>query len=427
MWITTFVLFSFFTVFTVVISQDDPCLEGNYIELNQWERSVANDIRKGICDNFLPSGWYRPISLAGNTMPTECIQGGFRCGTTSTLWMNGSYPSVGEVSNVTACASNYNGGCCISSYDIQVKNCGDYYVYNLTHTHGCYEAYCFGTETKCPKGETSDNGGFTPGCEFDPCQSVNYKVLRMEVKRSSNYSLNDYDTAIDDSRLITGWYRIDSVTGNDIVNQSVSMMHCGTVYPLWMQGNIPEIGDKTVDRWVCKSGLSSMCEAQYDIKVRNCGNYRTYFLQQLNEDKSSYCFGTLPVPTPPTTIKPPDRDSTDKEDGERSNSSVWAVVCILPVISVLLVIIVVLQICKKNTKQDRSVDFVPEKAKTKYAVNSAPPAYEETMQNEKNSNIYDERMYNHGQFDTVGGILPNDVGSRPNYIEARPPQSTKMK
>lgn len=85
------------------------------------------------------------------------------------------------------------------------------------------------------------------------------------------------------------------------------------------------------------------------------------------------------------------------------------------------------RICKKNNKQDRSVDFVPEKAKTKYAINSAPPAYEETMQNEKNSNIYDERMYNHGQFDTVGGILPNDVGSRPNYIEARPPQSTKMK
>ncbi|OPL33315.1 hypothetical protein AM593_03981, partial [Mytilus galloprovincialis] len=243
--------------------------------------------------------------------------------------------------------------------------------------------------------------------------------LRMEVKRSSNYSLNDYDTAIDDSRLITGWYRIDSVTGNDIVNQSVSMMHCGTVYPLWMQGNIPEIGDKTVDRWVCKSGLSSMCEAQYDIKVRNCGNYRTYFLQQLNEDKSSYCFGTLPVPTPPTTIKPPDRDSTDKETVHGKKGEFKRTEKDLTVLYG--------RICKKNTKQDRSVDFVPEKAKTKYAVNSAPPAYEETMQNEKNSNIYDERMYNHCQFDTVGGILPNDVGSRPNYIEARPPQSTKMK
>lgn len=400
MWITTLVFFLFFNVFTVVISQDDPCVEGNYKELNQWERSVANDLRNEICDNFLPSGWYRPISLAGNTMPTECIQGGFRCGTTSPLWMNGSYPSVGELSNVTACASNYNGGCCISSYDIQVKNCGDYYVYNLRHTKGCYEAYCFGTETKCLKGETSDNGGFTPGCEVDPCQSVNYKVLRMEVKRSANYSLNEDDTAIVDSRLRTGWYRIDSVTGNDIVNQSVSMMQCGTLYPLWMQGNIPDVGDKTVDRKVCKSGLSSMCEAKYDIKVRNCGNFRTYFLQQLNVDKSGYCFGTLPVPVPPSTLKP--NSSTGKDDGKRSDSSIWAVVGYLAVLSVILLVIVVLQIFKKNTRQERSVDSVPEKTKIKYAVNqTAPPAYEETIQNEKNSYIYNERMNNHGQFDSI--------------------------
>ncbi|VDH89920.1 Hypothetical predicted protein [Mytilus galloprovincialis] len=173
-----------------------------------------------------------------------------------------------------------------------------------------------------------------------------------------------------------------------------------------------------------------MCEAEYDIKVRNCGNFRTYFLQQLNVDKTGYCFGTLPVPTPPTTMKPPDRDATNKEDGERSNSSVWAVVSILAVISVLLVIIIVLQICKKSTKQDRSVDMVPEKTKIKYAVNvnsSPPPAYEEKIQNEKNSYTYNERVNNHDdQFDFVGGIHTINIRSRPNFIEARPPKSTRM-
>lgn len=49
-------------------------------------------------------------------------------------------------------------------------------------------------------------------------------------------TLQDSDIAIEDSRLTTGWYRIDSVTGNDIVNGSVTIMHCGTVNPLWMNG-----------------------------------------------------------------------------------------------------------------------------------------------------------------------------------------------
>lgn len=70
----------------------------------------------------------------------------------------------------------------------------------------------------------------------DPCQSSNYGILQDEVKRSSNYTLRANDVAIEDSRLRTGWYRIDSVTGNDMANNSVPMMQCGTLYPLWMKG-----------------------------------------------------------------------------------------------------------------------------------------------------------------------------------------------
>ncbi|OPL33431.1 hypothetical protein AM593_08650, partial [Mytilus galloprovincialis] len=101
------------------------------------------------------------------------------------------------------------------------------------------------------------------------------------------------DVAIEDSRLRTGWYRIDSVTGNDIVNNSVPMMQCGTLYPLWMKGSIPDgrERDTTVNRKVCRSGLTDTCVKEYDIKVRNCGTYRTYYLAQLDFDKSAYCFG----------------------------------------------------------------------------------------------------------------------------------------
>ncbi|VDI45209.1 Hypothetical predicted protein [Mytilus galloprovincialis] len=262
---------------------------------------------------MLESGWYRIISKAGERMPTKCIERGFRCGTISSIWMNGTYPVTNETKSVTACAANYNGDCCAYSHQIKVKNCTIYLVYSLVPVAPCYQAYCFGSELPCPPGETSNNG-FSPGCEPDPCQSSNYGILQDEVKRSSNYTLRANDVAIEDSRLRTGWYRIDSVTGNDMANNSVPMMQCGTLYPLWMKGSIPDERerDKTVNRKVCRSGLTGTCVQEYDIKVRNCGTYRTYYLTQLDVDKSAHCFGTLPLPQP-TTLTTTTRSTTTKK------------------------------------------------------------------------------------------------------------------
>ncbi|XP_076072006.1 uncharacterized protein LOC143043712 [Mytilus galloprovincialis] len=289
----------------------DPC--NNYKVLDSAEdfkRSAANSKNTSLCDNMLASGWYRIISKAGERMPTKCIVGGFRCGTISSIWMNGTYPVTNETKSVTACAANYNGNCCAYSHQIKVKNCTSYLVYSLVPVAPCYQAYCFGSELPCPPGETSNNG-FSPGCEPDPCESSNHGTLQGEVKRSSNYTLTVNDVAIEDSRLRTGWYRIDSVTGNDIVNNSVPMMQCGTLYPLWMKGSIPDgrERDTTVNRKVCRSGLTDTCEKEYDIKVRNCGTYRTYYLAQLDVDKSAYCFGTLPLPQP-TTLTTTTRSTT---------------------------------------------------------------------------------------------------------------------
>ncbi|CAC5390510.1 unnamed protein product [Mytilus coruscus] len=286
-------------------------------------------------------------------MPTECIQGGFRCGTTSPLWMNGSYPSVGELSNVPVQVITTED--VVSAHMIFRLRTVETTMFIILGTQkDAMRLTALEQKQNVQKGRLQIMMDLPQGVNvIDPCQSVNYKVLRKEVKRSANYSLNEGDTAIEDSRLRTGWYRVDSVIGNDIVNQSVSMMQCGTLYRLWMQGNIPDVGDKTVDRKVSTSGLSSMCEAEYDIKVRNCGSFRTYFLQQLNVDKSGYCFGTLPVPAPPSTMKPP--LSTVKEDGGRSYTSIMVVVGILAVFSVLLLIIIVL--IRYTRKKPHQIDL----------------------------------------------------------------------
>lgn len=296
--------------FGIISVKGDPCMNYKVLDSVDDSRRSAAKSSGHLCDNMLESGWYRIISKAGERMPTECIVGGLRCGTMSSIWMNGSYPVTNEIRAVTACAANYNGNCCAYSHQIKVKNCTNYLVYSLVPVAPCYQAYCFGSELPCPTGETSDNG-FSPGCELDPCHSSNYDILKGELKRSSNYTLTVNDVAIEDSRLRTGWYRIDSVTGNDIVNYSVPMMQCGTLYPLWMKGSIPDDRErgKTVNRKVCRSGLTGTCVQEYNIKVRNCGTYRTYYLTQLDVDKSAYCFGMLPVPKP-TTLTTTTRSTT---------------------------------------------------------------------------------------------------------------------
>ncbi|VDI64888.1 Hypothetical predicted protein [Mytilus galloprovincialis] len=324
----------------LIQSMGDPCVSYKVLDTaDAITRSVANaNNSPSLCDNTLEAGWYRVTSYAGERMPTECIVGGMRCGTSSSIWMNGTYPDIGDVKTVQACAAHYDGDCCKHSYDIEVKNCTDYLVYNLSPVSSCYQAYCFGSELKCPDGQTSDNGGFTPGCEIDPCHRSNYGILIGELKRSSNYTLQDSDIAIEDSRLTTGWYRIDSVTGNDIVNGSVTIMHCGTVNPLWMNGSIPDVSHKTVDRKVCYSGLSNSCEKEFNIKVRNCGNYRIYYLIQLNVDKSAYCF--------------------DDENNKEDKPYIWVIVAILAVSSATLLTILFVKFILKRTAQKRSVSCI---------------------------------------------------------------------
>lgn len=386
-----------------VSCESDPCMTGNYEVLNDWERSV-NNAHGSLCDFSLSNGWYRPISLVGNTMPTECPVNGFRCGTSVPIWMNGSYPLLGETTDVVACASHYNSDCCVDAYDIQVKNCGEYYVYNLKKTVGCRQAYCFGTEVKCAVGETSDNGGFTPGCEFDPCHPINYKVLNGEVKRSSNYTLQPDDNAIEDSRLITGWYKIDSATGNDIVNESVSMGQCGTLYPVWMLGNIPEVSDKTADRTMCRSNLTNTCGEKIDMQIRNCGSFRTYYLQQLNVDKSAYCFGTLPVPEPTTIQFTTTTESHRHTRPKKETMSVTIViVCIVPPCLVILAI-VIFKIIKSKTVAKRAVSFSDFQEKK----TNQPPSYDETMQNDKNELRH--------EYNKIQPNIKQEMGGRPMEV-----------
>ena len=74
-------------------------------------------------------------------MPTSCVPK-HRCGTYATGWMNGAHPTVAQGMVTRKVCYNWNGNCCLWSNNIEVVNCGQYYVYKLSKPPHCTLRYC---------------------------------------------------------------------------------------------------------------------------------------------------------------------------------------------------------------------------------------------------------------------------------------------
>ena len=74
-------------------------------------------------------------------MPTQCVSGR-RCGAVSSGWLKGGHPTVadGEVSS-KVCYTRVR-DCCKKSNNINVKDCGSYFIYKLQKVPGCDLRYC---------------------------------------------------------------------------------------------------------------------------------------------------------------------------------------------------------------------------------------------------------------------------------------------
>lgn len=92
------------------------------------------------CDDTL-NGWYRFTEKSGTQMPEQCVPIK-RCGTLATGWLNGEHPSVDELVVTREVCYHWEGDCCKWKNNIQVRNCGDFYVYELGPTPNCKYRYC---------------------------------------------------------------------------------------------------------------------------------------------------------------------------------------------------------------------------------------------------------------------------------------------
>ena len=80
---------------------------------------------------------------AGTRIP-EQSPGTFHCGTEYSGWMRGVHPATpGDQVLVDLCfdAGKY-GECFLTLKNITVINCGDFFLYDLPETPGCWLRYC---------------------------------------------------------------------------------------------------------------------------------------------------------------------------------------------------------------------------------------------------------------------------------------------
>ncbi len=115
----------------------------SYSLVNDSTRSAGNSGGVG-CDlpgPFNTTGWFR-FSGAGGTILANCAVTANSCGTQSSGWYNGVYPSTaGDTINGTVCF-NWIWGTCSYTATVSVTNCNGYYVFYLGTPPQCNLRYC---------------------------------------------------------------------------------------------------------------------------------------------------------------------------------------------------------------------------------------------------------------------------------------------
>jgi len=114
----------------------------NHTVINDPTRSRDNADGPVVCDqNNLDPGWYRFAGPGGTQLPTTA-PARRRCGTHAPGWMNGAHPNVGDGVVDREVCYHWSDDECNWSNDIQVRNCGGYFVYNLVQPPVCSLRYC---------------------------------------------------------------------------------------------------------------------------------------------------------------------------------------------------------------------------------------------------------------------------------------------
>ncbi|XP_068714953.1 pancreatic secretory granule membrane major glycoprotein GP2-like isoform X2 [Montipora foliosa] len=113
----------------------------SYTVLNGTKRHHMNDAGFSYSDHNLIKSWYRFQGNGYTRMVDRCISY-YHFGGRTPGWLKGGHPSLADgIVQRTACFHIRN-NCCNYRRAIRVRNCGDYYVYELRATRSSGHVYC---------------------------------------------------------------------------------------------------------------------------------------------------------------------------------------------------------------------------------------------------------------------------------------------
>lgn len=137
----------------------------------------------------------------------------------------------------------------------------------------------------------SSHASGTIGPEY--CQRGNYREINDPRRNVKNMWIQGRgQPVLSDNDLDPGWYRF--ISGGKIPTKRVSSNHCGTIFPVWLDGNTTKPpsspNDPVTIMLACSPrGIEEKC--LYDISVKFCpGNFYVYYLKP-TVNFSAYCTG----------------------------------------------------------------------------------------------------------------------------------------
>nr|XP_022317722.1 oncoprotein-induced transcript 3 protein-like [Crassostrea virginica] len=157
--------------------------------------------------------------------------------------------------------------------------------------------------------QTATLSGAAYYCDVgDPCAEANIRALYQPYARSVNCKQDILHGACD-RHITPQWYRVDV----PMLRQCPELQSCGALYPVWLNGTLPNIRDGTVDRTACTAGFGSCCVRSYGIQIKHCGQFYAFCLAALDTCPERYCFGENGPCDYPASITPVKRTSFSKD------------------------------------------------------------------------------------------------------------------
>merc|ERR1712156_42123 len=130
---------------------NDPKRRYDYVKKGErfCDKADGNSDSRPTSSDWVGSGWYRVTGQAGTSLSTHAYQWGGpsasndgTCGTRYGSHVTGTHPStVGQTGTMRVCFE-LNCNTIGTEHDIDVTNCGSFYVYKLPGINYCSWRYC---------------------------------------------------------------------------------------------------------------------------------------------------------------------------------------------------------------------------------------------------------------------------------------------